>query len=73
MNKIPKTNLAQARSKELSAIQPLSAGKKPPVPPPVPARVLRPTEAALAAKGATEAAERDRKLDLILHRFAKLL
>jgi hypothetical protein len=73
MHKIPKPNRSQAPSADSSATHSVLSGKKPPSPPPVLTRVLKPTAAERAAKGTIEAAERDRKLDLIFHRFAQLL
>jgi len=70
MNKTPKPNPATAPVAANSAFQPLSSGKKLP---PLPNQAPKPTKAELAAKSASEAAERDKKLDLVLHRFAKLL
>ena len=70
MNKAPKPNPATALSATNGPIQPLSSPKKTP---PLLTQAPKPTKAELAAKNASEAAERDKKLDLVLHRFAKLL
>jgi len=70
MNKTPKPNPATAPCATNGATPPLLAGKKVP---PLLTQTPKPTKAELAAKTAFEAAERDKKLDLVLHRFAKLL
>ena len=70
MNKTPKPNPAPAPGAADAAFQPLSGGKKSPR---LPAHAAKPAKPGLSAKGSIEAAERDKKLDLILHRFAKLL
>jgi hypothetical protein len=70
MNKTPKFNPATAPGATKGQFQPLLSGKKAP---PLLAQAPKPTKAELAAKSASEAAERDKKLDLVLHRFAKLL
>jgi hypothetical protein len=44
-----------------------------PQPPPSPRTPARQNKPQVTAKSASEAAEREKKLDLILHRFAKLL
>lgn len=70
MNKAPKLDLASAPAAAKGPFQALSGTKKSQS---LPAPAPKPTKAELAAKSATENAERDKKLDLVLHRFAKLL
>ena len=70
MNKTPKPNPATAPSAATGSFQRLLSVKKTP---PLLAKAPKPTKAGLAAKRASEAAEQDQKLDLVLHRFAKLL
>ena len=70
MNKTPKPNSATVPRATKGSFQPLLSGKKTP---PLLAQSPNPTKAELAPKSASEAADRDKKLDLVLHRFAKLL
>jgi hypothetical protein len=73
MNKPSKPKPAPAASTPQGTIQAISNGKKATPPAQATASAPTTTSAEQAAKDAAEAAERDRKLDLVLHRFAKLL
>ena len=70
MNKKPKPNPATAHSAAKPPFQPPSSAKNASA---IPAQHPKPPNTGLAAQSASETAERDKKLDLILHRFAKLL
>ena len=70
MNKTSKTNSASAPGAANAAFHPLLGVKKAP---PLLAPATKSPRSEVAEKNAAEAAERDKKLDLVLHRFAKLL